>query len=67
MGDDGSRGPVADAEAGQDGADVRLDRAFDQVQPPGDLPVGQSAAEVRQHVALPWRQFGDPLPGGVPL
>ncbi len=66
VGDDGGRGPVADAEAGQDGADVRLDRAFDQVQPPGDLPVGQSAAEVRQHVALPGRQFGDPLPGGVP-
>lgn len=66
VGDDGGRGPVVDAEAGQDGADVRLDRAFDQVQPPGDLPVGESAAEVRQHFALPGRQPGDPLPGGVP-
>lgn len=52
VGDDGGRGPVVDAEAGQDRADVRLDRAFDQVQPPGDLPVGQPAAEVRQHFAL---------------
>ncbi|WDT91673.1 phosphatase PAP2 family protein [Streptomyces sp. SCSIO-PteL053] len=59
VGDDGGRGPVVDAEAGQDGADVRLDRAFDQVQPAGDLPVGQSAAEVRQHVAFPGRQPGD--------
>lgn len=66
VGDDGGRGPVVDAEAGQNRADVRLHRAFDQVQPPGDLPVGQPAAEVRQHVALPGRQPGDPLPGGGP-
>lgn len=66
VGDDGRRGPVVDAEAGQDGADVRLDRSLDQVQPPGDLPVGQPSAKVRQHFALPGRQPGDPVPGGVP-
>lgn len=66
VGDDGGRGPVVDAEAGQNRADVCLDRAFDQVQPPGDLPVGQPAAEVRQHIALPGRQPGDPFPGRGP-
>ena len=47
MGHDGGCGPVLHPEAGQDGAHMRLDGSLHHVEPPGDLPVGQSAAEER--------------------
>lgn len=66
VGDHGGSRPVVDSQAGQDGADVRLDRAFDHMQPTGDLAVGQAAAEEGQHFALPGGEPVDPLPGGLP-
>ncbi|MYQ40320.1 phosphatase PAP2 family protein [Streptomyces sp. SID4921] len=66
MGHDGGGGPVLHTEAGQDGADMRLDGPLHHMEPPGDLPVGQPAAEQRQHLAFPGGQPGDLLPGGGP-
>ena len=66
VGHDGGSGPVVHPEAGQDGADMRLDRPLHHMQPSGDLPVGQPTAEERQHLALSGGQSGDLLPGGGP-
>ena len=40
------------SEPGEDGAHVRLHGAFHDVQPPGDLRVGQSGADQGQHLPL---------------
>ncbi|MGY3246131.1 membrane-associated phospholipid phosphatase [Streptomyces sp. TE4109] len=64
VGDDGRGGPVVHAQPGQDGAHMRLDRPFHHVEPPGDLPVGQPAAEEGQYVAFPAGERTDPFPGG---
>lgn len=60
---DGGRGPVVHPQPGQDGADVRFDRALHHMEPTGDLPVRQPAAEEGQHLALPGGERRDPLPG----
>lgn len=59
VGDHRRRGPVVDAEAGEDRADVGLHRSFGQVQAARDLPVGQSAAQEAQHVPFPRGQRVD--------
>lgn len=64
VGHDRRGGPVVHAQAPQDGTHVRLDGALHHVQPPGDLPVGQPAAEEGQHLPLPAGQGGHPVPGG---
>lgn len=64
VGDDGRGGPVVHAQPGQDGAHMGLDRSFHQMEPPGDLPVGQAAAEEGQYVAFPGGERTDPFPGG---
>src|SRR4051794_5310281 len=38
-------GPVVDAEPGQDGTHMGLDRSLHHMEPPGDLPVGQAASD----------------------
>lgn len=65
VGHDGGSGPVVDTQAGQDGADVRLDRSFHHMQSARDLAVGQPAAEEGQHFALPGGEPVDPLAGGA--
>lgn len=66
MGHDGGSRPVVHPETRQDGTDMRLHGPLHQVEPPGDLTVGQAAPEVGQHLAFPGGQSGDPLPGGGP-
>lgn len=66
VGDDRRGGPVLHAEPGQNGADVRLDRALHHVQPPGDLPVGQPGAQEGEHLPLPGGERLDPRAGGRP-
>ncbi|NHI08157.1 two component LuxR family transcriptional regulator, partial [Streptomyces sp. KO7888] len=60
MGEDGGLDAVGAAGAGEDAADVRLDRTGAQIQPLGDLPVGQTGAEQPQHVPLGRGQPVDP-------
>lgn len=61
------RSPVVHAQPGQDGTHVRLDRSFDHVQAPGDLPIGQAAAEEGQHFPFSRAEGVDPVPGaGAP-
>lgn len=62
--DHGRGGPVADAQLGQDGADVRLHRSLDHAETPGDLPVGRAGGEEREHLPLPRRERGDAPAGG---
>ncbi len=66
VGHDGRSGAVVDAQAAQDRADMSLDGALREVQPAGDLPVGQSAAEERQHLPFPGGERVGPLAGGGP-
>lgn len=54
---------VVHAEPRQDGADVRFNRSFHDVQPPSDLPVGQAAPEEDQYLPFPGRESRHPLPG----
>ncbi|MZG19883.1 phosphatase PAP2 family protein, partial [Streptomyces sp. SID5914] len=53
VGHDRGSGPVVDAESRQDGTHVGLDRPLHHMEPPGDLPVGQAAAEQGQDLTLP--------------
>lgn len=64
MGHHSGSGPVVHTEPRQDGTHMGLDRSLHHMQPPGDLPVGQPAAEEGQHVPLPGGESGDPVPGG---
>jgi undecaprenyl-diphosphatase len=64
MGHDRRGGPVVDGQPRQDGTHVGLDRAFHHVQAPGDLPVGQAAAEKGQHLPFAGGEGGDPFAGG---
>lgn len=67
VGDDRGGRPVVHAQPGQDGAHVGLDRPLHHVQPPGDLPVRQPAAEQRQHLPFPFGERADPVAGrGAP-
>lgn len=61
--DHGGRGPVVDAEAGEDRADVGLHRSLRQAQAARDLPIGETAAEEAEHVPLPGGQGIDAGPG----
>lgn len=65
VGDDRRSGPVVHTQPGQDRAHMGLDRSFDQMEPPGDLPVGHPAAEEGQHIAFPGGERTDPFPGGA--
>ena len=56
IGEDHRLDPVAQAELGQDPADVGLDRAFAEIEPGGDAPVGQAARDEPEHLALPFGQ-----------
>ena len=47
-------GPAAQGELGEDVADVVLDRLAADVQPFGDLRVGQAVAEEGEHLGLPF-------------
>ncbi|AXE77718.1 hypothetical protein C5746_13045 [Streptomyces atratus] len=64
VGDDRRGGTVVHTQPGQDGAHMGLDRPFHHMEPPGDLSVGQPAAEEGQHVAFPAGQRTDSFPGG---
>lgn len=57
--DHGRGGPVADAEPGQDRADVRFHRSLDNSEAAGDLAVGQAGGEEREHLMFPRRERGD--------
>lgn len=56
-------GPVVDAEAGEDGADVGLHRPLGQVQAARDPAVGHPAAEEAEHVPFAVGQGVDPGAG----
>jgi undecaprenyl-diphosphatase len=64
VGHDSGSGPVADAQSRKDGTHVGLDRPLHHMEAPGDLPVGQAAAEQGQHLSLPGGEGGDPAAGG---
>lgn len=64
VGHDRGGRPVVHAQSRQDGTHMGLDRPLHQVQPAGDLPVGQAATEKGQHLPLPGREGGDPVAGG---
>ena len=51
-GEDGGSDPVRDTELGDDGGHVRLDGGLAQVQPVGDLLVGQGLADECQDLQL---------------
>src|SRR4051812_6936871 len=57
-------GPVVDAEPGQDGTHMGLDRSLHHMQPPGDLAVRQAASDKGQYLPFPGGEGGDPMPGG---
>ena len=52
VGDDDELGAVAGAELGEDAAHVGLDRREADMQPVGDLGVGEALRDERQHFAL---------------
>lgn len=64
VGHDRGSGTVVDAQPRQDGTHVGLDRPLHHMEPPGDLPVGQAAAEQGQDLSLPGGEFRDPPTGG---
>ena len=60
----GRLGPVAQAELGQQVADVVLDRLAGDEQPLGDLGVGQAGPDQLQDLGLAPGQGADPLGAG---
>src|SRR5712692_10584644 len=67
VGEDHRLDPVAQAELGQYPADVRLDRALDEVQARRDLRIGQPARDQREYFALASGQHVEHIKSGLVL
>lgn len=64
VGHDRGSGPVVDAQPRQDGTHMGFDRSLHHMEPPGDLPVGQTASEKGQYLTFPGSEGGHPVAGG---
>ena len=58
---DGGLGPSSHPELRQHRSHIVLDRLLRQIQPLGDLPVGQSFGEQLEDLTFLWAEPGDPF------
>lgn len=64
VGHDRGSGPVVHAQTRQDGTHMGFDGSLHHMQPPGDLSVGQPAAEEGQDLPFAGGEGVDPVAGG---
>lgn len=57
--------PIVHPQPRQDGTHVGFDRSLHNMQPSGNLPVGQAAPQEGQHLEFPGREGGDPVTRGT--